>query len=97
MSIFFYFDRYKITANSRLSLLLNHKKYKQFLHNYKYAFNEKVGLEIGGPSKLFSTSIFPIYDWAQNIDGCNFSNNTIVSHIKVSGTVKGQQSRVSEI
>lgn len=77
MSFFYYFDRYKISIWSRLLLLLNNNKYKTYLSKYKYAFNEKNGLEIGGPSRFFSSDIFPIYEWAGNVDGCNFSNNTI--------------------
>jgi len=41
-------------------------------------FNQQNGLEIGGPSKLFDFKMaFPIYLYAQNIDGVNFSNTTL--------------------
>ena len=39
-------------------------------------FKNKSGLEIGGPSKLFVSSL-PIYRLAKKIDGCNFSNYTV--------------------
>ncbi|WP_183563554.1 methyltransferase domain-containing protein [Mucilaginibacter sp. SP1R1] len=44
---------------------------------YKQVFQDKIGLEIGGPSQIFTDQTFPLYEWAQKIDGCNFSNNTI--------------------
>ena len=36
----------------------------------------KIGVEIGGPSSIFKT-ILPIYDLPRRIDGVNFSNETI--------------------
>ncbi len=49
------------------------------IHNftlYKEAAYEKNGLEIGGPSKIFHKEI-PVYRFLKNLDGVNFSNNTI--------------------
>ena len=44
---------------------------KQFLSG-------KCGLEIGGPSHIFTwMGILPIYSIAGSIDNCNFSHNTI--------------------
>jgi len=41
-------------------------------------FNSKKGLEIGGPSPLFNKNgVFPIYELVDQLDGCNFSTNTI--------------------
>jgi len=41
-------------------------------------FNNQTGLEIGGPSSIFRVKgIFPVYVYARQIDGVNFSNNTI--------------------
>jgi ubiquinone/menaquinone biosynthesis C-methylase UbiE len=41
-------------------------------------FDGQKGIEIGGPSAFFSfKSAFPIYLNAKNIDGVNFSNNTL--------------------
>jgi ubiquinone/menaquinone biosynthesis C-methylase UbiE len=40
--------------------------------------NSQYGLEIGGPSSIFRVKgIFPVYVYAKNIDGVNFSDNTI--------------------
>jgi SAM-dependent methyltransferase len=43
---------------------------------YKAYFNGKNGIEIGGPSPIFSREI-PIYPIVGSLDGCNFSNQTI--------------------
>jgi SAM-dependent methyltransferase len=41
-------------------------------------FSKKQGLEIGGPSQIFSsTGILPIYSLMSSLDGCNFSGNTV--------------------
>src|SRR4051794_38319112 len=41
-------------------------------------FNNQYGIEIGGPSPIFRVKgIFPVYVYAKNIDGVNFSNHTI--------------------
>lgn len=47
---------------------------KRNLH-LKY-FKDKKGIEIGGPSGIFSAEI-PIYQVINSLDGCNFSNHTI--------------------
>lgn len=39
-------------------------------------FNKKKGIEIGGPSIIFSKEI-PIYQIIKSLDGCNFSNHTV--------------------
>ena len=50
------------------------KKFKQF-HSL---FENKIGLEIGGPSKIFkANNELPIYGLAKKVDGCNFSTNTV--------------------
>ena len=47
---------------------------------YKYFFEGKCGLEIGGPSSIFfNKNYLPVYKYAKKIDGCNFSNKTIVT------------------
>ena len=44
----------------------------------KQLISEKIGLEIGGPSSVFSRKgILPIYPLAKQCDNCNFSHNTI--------------------
>ena len=41
-------------------------------------FKSKTGIEIGGPSSFFSIrSYLPIYLYAKQIDGVNFSNDTV--------------------
>ena len=39
-------------------------------------FDNKTGLEVGGPSRIFSREL-PLYNIAKNIDGCNFSTSTV--------------------
>ena len=43
---------------------------------YNKYFIDKKGLEIGGPSKIFNIEI-PIYKIIKELDGCNYSTNTI--------------------
>jgi len=62
---------------TQLREYLNKSRETRFFAKYKYAFHQKNGLEIGGPSGLFSTGILPIYQWANSIDGCNFSDKTL--------------------
>jgi SAM-dependent methyltransferase len=51
---------------------------KRELIKYAKIFNNSNGLEIGGPSAIFKLKgAFPIYLYANNIDGVNFSTNTI--------------------
>jgi SAM-dependent methyltransferase len=51
--------------------LINYKQYQQ-------AVVGKSGLEIGGPSWAFSKQGFlPVYSVIENLDGCNFSSNTV--------------------
>jgi SAM-dependent methyltransferase len=77
MRFIYSFSLLKIIVQSIISLKLNRKKYETFFLNYKYAFYQKNGFEIGGPSALFSTKILPVYNWANQIDGCNFSDSTL--------------------
>ncbi len=39
-------------------------------------FKNKSGIEIGGPSPIFSAEL-PIYTVIKSLDGCNFSSNTV--------------------
>lgn len=41
------------------------------------SFKNKIALEIGGPSNLFKSGYFPVYQYIKSVDGVNFSNNTI--------------------
>lgn len=43
---------------------------------YLHCFTGKKGIEIGGPSDVFST-VIPIYQVITALDGCNFSSNTV--------------------
>jgi|SRR5436190_11741467 len=53
------------------------KPSKRTLINYCRMFAGKKGLEIGGPSSLFSLKgYFPVYLFAKQIDGVNYSNDT---------------------
>lgn len=45
---------------------------------YKHCFVDKNGIEIGGPSQVFSkTGIFPVYPLVRHLDNCNFNSSTI--------------------
>lgn len=47
-------------------------------HTNSHYFINKVGLEIGGPSSIFSDKqILPVYRLAKRVDGVNFSTQTI--------------------
>jgi predicted SAM-dependent methyltransferase len=59
-----------------VSYVLHSKKRK--LISIAGKFTSQVGLEIGGPSSFFSLkSYFPVYLYAERIDGVNFSTNTV--------------------
>jgi len=63
------------TAKSILkkTLKIKNKTYVK----YKQNFLNKVGLEIGGPSAVFSPNgLFPIYSICKSIDNCNYKENT---------------------
>jgi SAM-dependent methyltransferase len=63
---------YLITLASSIA-----KPSKRKLINYCKQFRSKKGLEIGGPSALFSVKgYFPVYLYAQQVDGVNFSSRT---------------------
>jgi len=45
---------------------------------YKKHIEQKKGIEMGGPSKIFSRmGQFPVYPFAASIDNCNFSEETV--------------------
>lgn len=77
MSKFYSYGLKKVELRTKLFLYLFRNRYKKYLSGYRNAFDGKCGLEISGPSDFFSSDILPIYKWAEKIDGCNFSNNTI--------------------
>ncbi len=46
--------------------------------NIANRLKNKKGLEIGGPSFAFTKDGFlPVYDYVKDLDGCNFSTNTV--------------------
>lgn len=50
----------------------------KIFHRYKFLFENKLALEIGGPSPAFKhKGILPIYKILTGVDGCNFSTNTV--------------------
>ena len=42
----------------------------------KISVKDKHGIEIGGPSEIFN-NLIKVYNVAKQVDGCNFSTNTI--------------------
>lgn len=63
-------------ANHILIKIFN-KKIKT-LNHLKKEIHNKIGLEVGGPSKIFSKKGYmPIYQYAERVDGCNFSLHTV--------------------
>ena len=83
--VFFYsYSFFKFQIKSKIIYRLNKSEYKKFFSQYRFAFWQKDGLEIGGPSNLFLSEVLPVYNWANHIDGCNFSDNTIWE-----GNIKG--------
>jgi len=49
-----------------------------FISQRRTAFEDKIGLELGGPSDIFkANNLLPIYHIAKVIDGVNFSNSTV--------------------
>jgi SAM-dependent methyltransferase len=61
----------------RIKRLLLPNKFDIY-ENYKGVFKGKSAIEIGGPSKIFnSDDLLPVYSQLEQVDGCNFSNNTV--------------------
>ena len=55
---------------------LFHSKLKNF-DRISHLFKDKDGIEIGGPSRFFtSVGFMPLYKLSKKIDGCNFSSQT---------------------
>jgi len=58
------------------SYIKNNRKRNLILKCFQ--FKNKEGIEIGGPSSMFSLrGHFPIYLFAKSFDGVNFNNETI--------------------
>jgi SAM-dependent methyltransferase len=64
-----------LTAVSALKLRIPRKKIPGAGTYIAYVAG-KDGIEIGGPSNLFDSRL-PLYRWIQNLDGANFSQETI--------------------
>lgn len=48
------------------------------LKKYLYGFDHKQGIEIGGPSFIFSKKLgIPVYALSLGVDGCNYSSHTV--------------------
>jgi len=63
-------------TKSRMHVLLA-KPAMSFL-TYKNQFVGKAGIEVGGPSRVFSRrGIFPVYSLVEKLDNCNFSGTTL--------------------
>lgn len=67
----------KILKRVLRTLTATYKANKLF--SVKQLFAQKSGIEIGGPSQIFTPpdGLIPIYSYANKIDGVNFSNSTI--------------------
>jgi len=62
---------------NHFSIRFLNKKIKQ-LHEMEAFFKQKKGIEIGGPSKIFSEAGYiPLYRLVDSIDGVNFSTKTV--------------------
>lgn len=72
-----YHKYYFISLEAKIRVLAYKNSYKKKFIKFWPAFKDKYGLEIGGPSNLFSKDILPIYPLAANVDGCNYSSNTV--------------------
>ncbi len=54
------------------------KPQKRKLIKLSYSLKNKIGLEIGGPSSIFKLkSYFPVYLFANQVDGVNYSTETV--------------------
>ncbi len=63
----------------KLLRLFKSKEAKKRISNYSFyqvLFNNKCGLEIGGPSEFFKLKI-PIYKKLKSLDGVNFNSSTV--------------------
>lgn len=69
----FYLNIIKVQLTERFQSEKSRKWFAQY-HSY---FKNKKGLEVGGPSPLFTGNMIPVYKLAAAIDGCNFSNATV--------------------
>lgn len=88
MISFYSYSFFRLQVKSKAAWIWNKKRYKNFFSKYRQAFDKKNGFEVGGPSSLFLSEVFPVYHWANRVDGCNFNNNTLWE-----GDIKGHEYR----
>ncbi len=66
----------KVERNFHLKEKYEKSVREKFASKILPLFAGKSGIEIGGPSPIFTNEL-PIYDVVENLDGCNFSNTTV--------------------
>src|SRR6266481_1911809 len=75
--------RYYISLLRRVPYAVIQRITRQRCHSYSVMspyLTGKYGLEIGGPSGIFSRNhLIPVYNQCRGIDSCNFSSQTIWS------------------
>lgn len=60
-----------------LLLILKYQRWRlPFRREYQAAVESKYGIEIGGPSSVFST-VLPLYQCVRGLDGVNFAADTV--------------------
>jgi SAM-dependent methyltransferase len=69
-------ETYKLKGLYGIKRLITKKYFAEKVKPIKDFKKYKVGIEIGGLSKIFNNEI-PIYPIVKNVDGCNFSSQTI--------------------
>lgn len=80
-----YFQLYLTYLGLKLSDLANRNANKSWFRRFHHCFKAKNGFEIGGPSSLFQRDILNVYQLAEQVDGCNFSDTTVWEG-KIAGT-----------
>lgn len=79
VNIIRYYKFYMFSIQGKCLRILKQKKIKSYFKKFDNYFVNKKGIEIGGPTKLFSENFLPIYEVSKLIDGCNFSNQNVWS------------------
>lgn len=77
--IIYYTDRFGLCFAIKYSMLKMRSFFKAINYSkYQELLRDRSGLEIGGPSRLFvDDGKLPLYSVIKNLDGVNFSENTI--------------------
>ena len=72
------FARWYLTKQINAISYIGLRKHFLKVNDFEKYFLNRNGLEIGGPSQVFTDKgIFPIYRLLNNLDGCNFTNETV--------------------